>query len=497
MPRDLLADKPRDLLAKAAPAENQGRSILDVAQSVTPLGMAQQAVEFAQDPSAGLQRADDFMRGAAGGLTFGFADKVAGYLGREGEEAERAKTEAARQRNPLDTAIGEIGGSVLSAGKLMNAGATASNLIPQAFKGSMAARSAATAADALALNELMNLGHGREVGENALLAAGTGAAAPIAGALISKGASKLAGIGQKKPVIPTRDQIAAAADRAYDAADDAGGIFAARDVDDLIRTVRTKMANEGYLPENQPGVKAALKAIKRYKGQNVTFKGLEQLRRAVSKGYRWDNKDNNRMLHQVVETIDDFAQSKGSAGYAEARKLFAQRAKMDSVANAIELGQKRAARTGSGGNVDNAIRQEIGKVAKRQRGYTPDERAALVEAEEGTVARNLARAVGAMGPSGNGLGKMLWGGALLGGGLAAPTTIAPIAAAGLGTALARKGGQVATRKAAERVAKIVAAGGTKAATQAPKTATQAAIEQNRDLIARILMLGGVSGLAAQ
>jgi hypothetical protein len=58
------------------------------------------------------QTADDVARAAANAVTFGMADRFAGYMGGQGTDAEVAKSEAARARSPYASVVGDVGGSL-------------------------------------------------------------------------------------------------------------------------------------------------------------------------------------------------------------------------------------------------------------------------------------------------------------------------------------------------------------------------------------------------
>jgi hypothetical protein len=57
------------------------------------------------------QTADDAVRAAANAVTFGMADRLAGYMG-GGVDAEVAKSQAARERSPYASIAGDVGGAV-------------------------------------------------------------------------------------------------------------------------------------------------------------------------------------------------------------------------------------------------------------------------------------------------------------------------------------------------------------------------------------------------
>ena len=128
-----------------------------------------------------FKAADDLVRLAANGMTFGFADKIAGYMGGTGTEAERARTEDARTRAGVAGTVAEIGGSVATPVGLAKAGLTATRL-PGAV-----GRLGGLTADGAAIGAADALGNDRDVATGALLGAGLGAA----GQGIVAGATKL------------------------------------------------------------------------------------------------------------------------------------------------------------------------------------------------------------------------------------------------------------------------------------------------------------------
>lgn len=70
------------------------------------------------------QAADDTARLLASGLTFGYADKLAGAIGGEGTEAERARTQQARERAGWAGTAAELTGGVAAPVGLAGRGAT-------------------------------------------------------------------------------------------------------------------------------------------------------------------------------------------------------------------------------------------------------------------------------------------------------------------------------------------------------------------------------------
>jgi len=79
----------------------------------SPQAIAQRIWE---DPKGAAQTADDAVRAAANTITFGQADRLAGYMGGEGTDAEVAKSAAARQRSPIASTVGDVAGGVMLPG---------------------------------------------------------------------------------------------------------------------------------------------------------------------------------------------------------------------------------------------------------------------------------------------------------------------------------------------------------------------------------------------
>lgn len=112
--------------------------------------------------------------------------------------------------------------------------------------------------------------------------------------------------------------------------------------------------------------------------------------------------------------------------------------------------ERQAAKSGMGGNVENAMRQKIATILdnpKRTAGYSPAEIQAMEDIVRGTRGRNALRAMGKLGVDG-GLSLMLNTGAAIGSGGA---TI-PVTAAGT---IARMLGQRATARAGTGLSEMV------------------------------------------
>jgi hypothetical protein len=503
------------------------------------------------DTSTGpLQAADDIARLAANGLTFGYADKIAGALGGDGTDAERARTEEARQRAGSAGTVAEIGSAAAIPIGAGNAGLTlAGRFGTGAMKGlgGLAARSALMGAEGAGYGALTAAGNDQPIDDGALLGAIFGAGGNVAAEGIGKGLGWLASnVGRPAP--PTMADVAAARDAAYQAADDAGVIF----TPDGLRRVRNglndRLADFGYDPVLQPGAGPALNRLRDAAGELVTkqidevaapaadktasmlldefappsagsapqrvtrtevvdtgrpttLKDLDQMRKVANHGYQQGNRSNNAVVNMIVNAIDDLAENPGAgdvmagnAGTAadalgEARGLARRAIKASEIEDAIVRASRRAASTGKGGNIDNATRQNIRQILDRgARGYTPDEVAAMEKVVFGTPTQNVLRWAGGFSPQNILNGSVgLGAGGAVGGAIGGPGG----ALIGGGTVatiggLAKLAADAATRGNVDDLIETIMRGGT----ALPPNAAQRAIKAATPDLARIIMSGG-------
>lgn len=481
---ELKAQARKELLRRQAVAELESR------KSAAP----QEEAEAPWYQKAG-QAADDMVRLAASGMTFGFADKLAGAMSGEGTEGERQRTQQARERAGSAGNVAEIGGAVAVPLGLASKGATlAGRLGTGAMTGGkgLAARSGLMAAEGAGYGALTALGNDQDVGEGAAYGAAGGILGNVAGEAISSGVSKVAGAFNKKPKIPQLDEIRTAAKAAYDKADEAGVIFNPQGIQRLSSEVKGKLTDFGYDPALQPRIKAVLSRLDDLSEGNVTLKGMDTLRK-VANNARMSMDPSEQMIGgRVIESLDDFIENvkpgevlagdatKGSAALKEARELWSRVRKTETVEKALEGAKLDTSASGSGGNIDNRTRQVLKPILKKTKGLKPDEKAALEKVIKGTPTQNALRLAGKLSPSGNGLMTMLH---LLGGSATSGATL-PLAAAGYG---AKAAADNMTDKNVQQLVKVLLAGGDASATKAAPNAIQRLSQSKREALARSLM----------
>lgn len=455
-----------------------------------------------------LVAAQDTLDLATSGATFGFGNKLAAGIRApftdktysEELAALRQRDDEARQRAGSAGVGAELVGAVATPMALANRGATLLGRFGTAgMTGGtgLAARTGLAAVEGTGYGALTAAGNDQDVSEGALFGLLGGGAGNLAGEALSAGISKVAGVFNKKPTIPQLEDIQQSARDAYQRAEQAGVAYTPQAVGRLQQDVVKSLTDIGYDPALQPGAAAVVRRLEELQGQNVTLSGLDTLRKVASNGFIQGNQSNNKAISSIIEKIDDVignpssgdvlmgnAQA-GAEALQEARSLWSRISKVNRVEDAVNRADLRAASTGSGGNADNATRQNIRRILEKPRGYTADERAALETIVRGTPTQNALRLAGKFAPTGV-VSGVLSGGAGLG--LAGPAGLAlPLVGQGA-KALADRG----TQQNVQRLVDIILAGGSRSAAQAAPNAVQLLTQAKRDELARILMAIGVN-----
>lgn len=441
------------------------------------------------------------------GASFGFADKAAAgarslVTGNPYDEELadiRNQLQGARNRAPWAGMASELTGAVATPAKLASKGLTLAGrggtAAMEGVKG-LLARAGLMMPEGAAYGALSAAGNDQDIATGAGIGAVAGGLGSVAGDTLAAGASKVAGAFNKKPAIPSLDEISALKVAAYDRADQAGVAFTPSAVDKLRSNIATDFADRGFLPANEPGAAAVLKEIENLKGQNVTLKGLDTIRKMAGNAFIPGNNSNNALTAKIVNQIDELIAKPASsdvlmgdakAGWraiSEARNLASREIKANKVADAISKAELRAASTGSGGNVNNATRQNLRRVLEKPRGFTADEQAALDKVVRGTAGQNALRLAGKLSPSGNGLMAALG----VGGAMVNPM----VGLASLGGMGAKSVADSMTSRNVQQILDIIAAGGSKSATQAAPNALQRLAQSEREPLARLLMSLGIN-----
>lgn len=367
----------------------------------------------------------------------GLVDRISDAYSR-GLEQERALQGQAQSQNPIAYTAGNVAGGLATSSQLLKGGATLLN--GGGTASSMIGRGAAEGA---LYGAAAGAGEGQGWEDRANKALISGGVGGVTGGALGGAGVALAG-RNARAAAPSIDDLAAAKSASYAAADNAGVAYTPAAVDRLNQRVATALTDIGFDPALQPGATVALKRIQDLAGQNITLTGMDTLRKVASNGFIPGNKSNNMAVSKIIEAIDDVVTNPRAAdvlssnaadaakALTEARGFAAREAKATKLADALYAAETRTGATGSGGNIDNASRQRIASILlnkNQSRGFTAQERKALETVAKGTTVQNLARLVGKLSPSGNGLNLLLQGGAAYGsGGATLPFAVAGAAA---------------------------------------------------------------------
>lgn len=443
------------------------------------------------------QAAQDVARLGSNAVTFGFRDKLAPYVTGRSVEEERAMTQEARDRaGSAGLATELMAGAAVPMGAA-SAGMTAMRAVPSTLQGvkGLAARTGAMAAEGSVYGAASALGNDQNVLEGMATGALGGAAGNLIGEGVTGVVSRVAGRGSPAPQTMNAEQLKEASRAAYSRADQAGVIVKPDGIQRLGKQIQDDLAEFGYHPRLQPRVGAVLDELNRLGEGNVTFKGLDQMRKIASAAGSSTDASERAIASKIIGRIDDYmgnlsaddvltgnAQS-ASEAIREARQLWGRSKKLETANQLLDRAGLNAGSSGSGGNIENATRQQLKRILtnpKMTRGFTKDEQEAIRDVVLGTPSQNAVRLLGKLSPQGNGL--MLTMG--LGGAAMAPQFALPAMAVGAG---AKKASERMTSRNVEELARLIASGGSRAALQSPKNATQLLAEQKREAIARALM----------
>jgi hypothetical protein len=379
----------------------------------------------------------DAVRLAATGATFGGTDWLSSLAGGGTLEEERAKTQAARDRQSwLGTAV-EAAGSIASIpgkgiGLIRNIPAITSASGTGARVANTAARTGAFAAEGAALGAAGAVGYGNDVGTGAALGAALG---PV-GQAVGAAAGKVGNLVGSKPALIGPDAIADAGRKAYEKSEKAGLIIKPSWTNELAKDIREGLTEWGWHPKLTSKPMAVIDTLDELLTQNVTLKGVDTLRRIASNiGSDPQNRVEAALATQIVKKVDkhlnklDDSQvlmgnkTEGLGALQDARRLWHTARKSEVVEEAVNRAKLNTAVTGTGGNYDNVLRQQFRNILnspKKRRGFTTDELDAMRQVAVGTPSQSALRLLGRLSPTTGGLSLSLHGGALLGsGGLSA------------------------------------------------------------------------------
>lgn len=275
----------------------------------------------------------------------------------------------------------------------------------------------------LLLKTMMGIGAGaggeagHELGDQVGLGAPGEVAGSVAGAVLTRrlGAASAS-------AAPTRSALRASADGHYDAARNFGVEIDPKSTDQLAKDIATHLWDDrGFRPMKGLG-KQTFKMLEELQAPRPSFNtdDIKSVRTAlgnIAKANVVANNPERAAAIEAVNMIDDYMAKLGTKDVvANAHNLPALKQTMEAargnyaasmrsatLEEMVDKATRRAARTGSGTNIDNTTRQNIDAIInnpKKRMQYTTQELDAMREVVNGTFFRNLGRYTGKLSPSG-------------------------------------------------------------------------------------------------
>lgn len=358
-----------------------------------------------------FRRIDDAVRGVADMATFGFADEISAGLGSLtgiGGQAGNydANLEAQRARD-REGGWERLGGQVV--------GAFTSPLAAARTIGGAAMQGAA-------MGGAYGFGSGEgDIGNRARNAAVGGFVGGVAGGAVH-GLGNAISKRIARRSIPDVDDLRALSQAGYEAAENAGVIVRPEGMRRIATETVNDLAEFGYHPQLQPKIGTLLSEMERLANTNTTYKGLDTLRKMASRVAASNDPSEAALASRIINRLDDYMANlpaddlitgnaqQAAQGIRQGRDNWARMRRAEMVDTARVKAERRAASTGTGGNLENTLRQNVRSILdnpRRSRGMTAAEKEMAERVVRGTPAQDALRLVGRLSPTTGGLSAMM------------------------------------------------------------------------------------------
>jgi hypothetical protein len=267
---------------------------------------------------------------------------------------------------------------------------------------------------------------------------------------------------------PDTDEFFDAAERHYSNMRGLGVEIDPAAMNRVADNIMTELHAEGYRPRNAPKVFDAVEELRNPAGQNHEISDIDSVRKVLGKA-RLDHTERDAARRAIGHIDDYLADLKNNpqdvvinphyAGRVSeeaqaARGNYAVAKRSEDIDEALDKAERQKGRAFTGGNINNAIRQQLSSLRnnkKKMAGWTDEEKAELDSVINGTKPANAMRAAGRFAPHGAvpTMMSVMAGHALLPG-------AGEFAAPGVGW-IAKKIGDRMTKKAAANLSDVVKA----------------------------------------
>lgn len=284
-------------------------------------------------------------------------------------------------------------------------------------------RSLASAGSGAVLGGADALARGEDPAAGAAVGTAFGAVAPAAGQMVGAGVRRA--MAGRRPPLPTLDAMKTVRSNAYRAVDNLGARYTERAYDDLVVGMKNEAKKFRLNVMRHPKAVSMLQDLEEAKSTwenpgSPTLTELDQLRQIIRRDVVEAGDDAEAAFGDIMmDRIDDLINSAtpaqmaagtpGAAAFAiqAARRANTQMRKAEMIEDALVRARRRAESTGSGGNVENTIRQNFRAILdnpSRVRAFTKEERAIMEKiVAPSSKLQDIVRLIGKLSPSGNGL----------------------------------------------------------------------------------------------
>lgn len=401
-----------------------------------------------KNPPAPISQSRAGVVSGAQAVTFGLADEIVGGILAlhpridydDARDYLRAEVDDAREYFPKTALASEVGASLLvpggAAAKFINKGtSTLGRMARAGLAGgtSGAAYGFGSGEDGLedrAWNALETGALGM-VGGGALVGLGQG---------FNRGLRAISRRPELRELAPTLEGLRDEASRLYTEARESGALLPGSAVKDMVSGIQSKLRESGYDPDLHPRLRAVLNRLDGETGDK-TLAEVEILRRVAGNAAESLAPDERRLAGQIIDKIDDTIAGipEGGDVMKAARETWGRLRRMELIDTAMERASLAKA------DFSTALQSEfraLAKNARKLRGFSDAERAAIASIARGGPLTTGLQALGnALNPRST-LGALLTGGAAYAtgpGALALPAT--SFATRKIAEALSRRAGQ--------------------------------------------------------
>lgn len=344
----------------------------------------------------GAEQARRFM---AQGPSFGFGEEIESALTGQPVEQIRAEMAQYQKERPAAAMTGELVGAALSP---LTIAAPAARPILQAFGGGALYGAGKAEGDI-----------GNRVKEGVITGVIT---VPFAyglqkgmGAMSKSLAARAAAADEKM----TAESLRTAAKQAYKDADLSGTLMTPTDIMNLNRRAMQRVIGDiDYEKDTHLLADRALRMLERRQGTDMTFEGLEDIRQRLWKlnnqAAKAGDETQANYIRDIIDEIDTTVDQipLKSEALKNARHAWKQSQKASALQEAITKGERRAASTGSGGNVANVYLQAVRSMLENKKTlkfFSPEEISVMEQFVREGAGKRWQRALAKLAPNGNGL----------------------------------------------------------------------------------------------